>query len=300
MTLYAIADAIHAVNKAREDIRVLSVGVGVYPEPKPDWKMWFAKRYLVSVQLLQKTLEINTQSMEQLRAILFKDIAWNHRTTELAEYAANLYLDSLNVLGDMTLDGTLRVAFLGRPLSDEDASRPFGPGWAAILQFIDSRDTEFLKTHARLTIEMFLDWRHAVQPECPEPPGLKFAAALVRKIWTIASESDERFERLFGEENVYRPANRNVLAWLVAACAGGLDEEIVREGPWGIFRLFEAGTNGAVMETDDVFTVTWQMTAPPVTVTMEVKPVRGAQPFPTSFFRATNCPPSIGDGFGKG
>jgi len=32
-------------------------------------------------------------------AILFKDIAWNHRTTELAEYAANLYLDSLNVLG---------------------------------------------------------------------------------------------------------------------------------------------------------------------------------------------------------
>ena len=73
-TLYAIADAIHAVKKAREDIRVLSIGVGVYPEPMPDWKMWFAKRYLVSVQLLQKTLEINTQSMEQLRAILFKDI----------------------------------------------------------------------------------------------------------------------------------------------------------------------------------------------------------------------------------
>ena len=32
-------------------------------------------------------------------AVLFKDIAWNHRDTELAEYAANLYLDSLNVLG---------------------------------------------------------------------------------------------------------------------------------------------------------------------------------------------------------
>ncbi len=32
-------------------------------------------------------------------AIIFKDIAWNHRETELAEYAANLYLDSLNVLG---------------------------------------------------------------------------------------------------------------------------------------------------------------------------------------------------------
>ena len=32
-------------------------------------------------------------------AVLFKDIAFNHRDTELAEYAANLYLDSLNVLG---------------------------------------------------------------------------------------------------------------------------------------------------------------------------------------------------------
>ena len=32
-------------------------------------------------------------------SVLFRDIAWNHRSTELAEYAANLYLDSLNVLG---------------------------------------------------------------------------------------------------------------------------------------------------------------------------------------------------------
>ncbi len=32
-------------------------------------------------------------------AVLFHDIAWNHRDSELAEYAANLYLDSLNILG---------------------------------------------------------------------------------------------------------------------------------------------------------------------------------------------------------
>jgi tetratricopeptide (TPR) repeat protein len=32
-------------------------------------------------------------------AVIFKDIAWNHRDSELAEYAANLYLDSLNILG---------------------------------------------------------------------------------------------------------------------------------------------------------------------------------------------------------
>jgi hypothetical protein len=73
-TLYAIADALLALKTAREDIRVLSIGVGSYPEPKMSLKMWFAKKYIVSVHLLQKTLEINTQSMEQLRDILFKDI----------------------------------------------------------------------------------------------------------------------------------------------------------------------------------------------------------------------------------
>ncbi len=31
-------------------------------------------------------------------AAMFKDIAWNHRNSDLAEFAANLYLDSLNVL----------------------------------------------------------------------------------------------------------------------------------------------------------------------------------------------------------
>jgi tetratricopeptide (TPR) repeat protein len=34
-------------------------------------------------------------------AIIFKDIAYNHRDSELAEYAANLYLDSLNVMASM-------------------------------------------------------------------------------------------------------------------------------------------------------------------------------------------------------
>src|SRR6185503_12317534 len=82
--------------------------------------------------------------------------------------------------------------------------------------------------------------------------------------------------------------------------AGALDEEIVREGPWGVFRLLEAGTTSAERDSDQVFLVTWEMTAPPVSVTMEVKPTRGNHPFPMSFFRATNCPPSIGDKFGKG
>lgn len=74
-TLYALADVIGPLAKERTDVRVVSVGVGEYPAPKPKLfsKMWWA-RYLESVMLLQKTLEINAQSMDQLRAILFKDV----------------------------------------------------------------------------------------------------------------------------------------------------------------------------------------------------------------------------------
>lgn len=73
-TMYAIADAVHALRRDRRDIRLVSVGVGTYPDPKPSLLLRIAKRYLVSVQLLQKTLEINTQSMDQLRQILFHDV----------------------------------------------------------------------------------------------------------------------------------------------------------------------------------------------------------------------------------
>ncbi len=74
-TLYAIADALIALKVQPEQLHVVSVGVGVYPTPKPPMlsKMWFAQ-YLKSVQLLQKTLEINTQSMDQLRTILYKHL----------------------------------------------------------------------------------------------------------------------------------------------------------------------------------------------------------------------------------
>lgn len=71
-TLYAIADAVIALKKPHSDLRVISIGVGVYPEPTR-WRSWLAKWFL-SVQLLQKTLNVNTFSMEQLRTILFKDI----------------------------------------------------------------------------------------------------------------------------------------------------------------------------------------------------------------------------------
>lgn len=102
-TLYAIADAVIAMKKAHADLRVVSVGVGVYPEPPQSFKMWFAKKFLLSVRLLQKTLEINTQSMDQLRVILFKDIPTIriNDTFEKPDMATDLFehnLDKLNIL----------------------------------------------------------------------------------------------------------------------------------------------------------------------------------------------------------
>jgi len=103
-TLYAIAEGIMALNVPADRLRVVSVGVGVYPEPKLRFfnRMWWY-RQLLSVQLLQKTLEINTQSMEQLRQILFKHVETERvsDTFEKPEMATDLFehdLDKLNIL----------------------------------------------------------------------------------------------------------------------------------------------------------------------------------------------------------
>ncbi len=80
-TLYAIADAVKALGKRHNELKVLSVGVGMYPEPKhwvtPKYMVaWLAKACLgfTGLQLLQKTQNVNTVSMEQLRFILFDEI----------------------------------------------------------------------------------------------------------------------------------------------------------------------------------------------------------------------------------
>lgn len=75
-TLYAIVDVTKLIGREHlGNMRLVNIGVGNYPEPKPKGlKMWFAKNYMISVQLWVKTLEINTQSMERLRQLLFKEI----------------------------------------------------------------------------------------------------------------------------------------------------------------------------------------------------------------------------------
>lgn len=103
-TLYAIADAIMALKLPPEHLRVVSVGVGIYPAPKQSWfstTKWAQK--LLSVQLLQKTLEINTQSMDQLRHILYRHVPTVRisDTFEQPEMATDLFehnMTKLNIL----------------------------------------------------------------------------------------------------------------------------------------------------------------------------------------------------------
>jgi patatin-like phospholipase/acyl hydrolase len=97
-TLYGIADGVKAFGRRPEDLRVVSIGVGVYPEPKR-LKTRFLK-HVVSVELLQKTLNVNTTSMEQLRAILFKDVPTVriNDTFESPEMATDLFESNMTKL----------------------------------------------------------------------------------------------------------------------------------------------------------------------------------------------------------
>ena len=73
-TLFAIADAVNAFEIPRDQIKVLSIGVGEYNEPK---RSPF-HRYLYSrwpFRLIMKLLGSNTNTIETLRGLLFKDVA---------------------------------------------------------------------------------------------------------------------------------------------------------------------------------------------------------------------------------
>jgi uncharacterized protein len=97
-TLYALADALIALQKPRTDVRVVSIGVGSYPEPR-HWRYWLTRLFFLA-RLLQKTLNVNTESMEQLRSVLFKDV-WTIRindTFEQPEMATDLLESDLHKL----------------------------------------------------------------------------------------------------------------------------------------------------------------------------------------------------------
>jgi uncharacterized protein len=81
-TLYAIADALMALKVPRESIRVVSVGTGNFPEPGKkmservrDWGMnKVTGLYNYDLAFFNKTLNINTRTMEALKYVLARDI----------------------------------------------------------------------------------------------------------------------------------------------------------------------------------------------------------------------------------
>jgi predicted acylesterase/phospholipase RssA len=100
--LYAIVDATESLGFARKAVRVVSVGVGEYPPPKlPAWSLrkWASK--LPTMVFLQKTMEISTQSMDQLRKVLFRDVktARIHAKYTQPEMATDLLEVDLEKLG---------------------------------------------------------------------------------------------------------------------------------------------------------------------------------------------------------
>lgn len=74
-TLYAIADAIGSLGHAAVNVRVVGIGVGEYPAPRlsvTSARKWFSK--WPTVKFAQRILEINTQSMDELRRVLFQSV----------------------------------------------------------------------------------------------------------------------------------------------------------------------------------------------------------------------------------
>ncbi len=56
---------------------------------------------LVTIKYRRARIYYESNHFEEA-AVIFRDIAWRHRDSDMAEYAANLYLDSLNVLGEQS------------------------------------------------------------------------------------------------------------------------------------------------------------------------------------------------------
>lgn len=73
-TLYAIADAVQAIGNEHYAIQVVNVGVGNFPTKPTNPLIRLRNRAILTIELSQKILEVNTKSMEQLRSLLFDDV----------------------------------------------------------------------------------------------------------------------------------------------------------------------------------------------------------------------------------
>lgn len=109
--LFAIADAVAILGKRTCELQVLSIGVGTYPE-KRKGIVKGAINSLLSVRLLQKTLEINTKSMEQLNSILFDDLSLVRVSDTFSEphMATDLFESDLGKLNTLKQKGSASFA----------------------------------------------------------------------------------------------------------------------------------------------------------------------------------------------
>jgi uncharacterized protein len=76
-SLFAIADAVFSLGYQPSNCRLLSIGCGRYPEPSPTFLMRTVRLlpfFTMLSQLLQKTMETNTNTIEKFRSIAFKQI----------------------------------------------------------------------------------------------------------------------------------------------------------------------------------------------------------------------------------
>lgn len=101
-SLYALADATGPLGFEPMNCRVLSIGCGQFPEPKYSLIDRMKRRFWL-VQLLQKTLEVNTGSMDQLRRLLFHNVPTVRvsDTFDKPEMATDMFehnIDKLNLL----------------------------------------------------------------------------------------------------------------------------------------------------------------------------------------------------------
>jgi patatin-like phospholipase len=125
-TLYAIADATLALGQPHDNLRVISLGVGSYPQPSV-WKRagrvirnYSLMRHVPSSDFLQKVLGTNTSSMEVLRGILFEDVPTvrvNDSFTE-PQLATDLLEHDMAKLNRLSQKGRLSFAAYEKTLND--------------------------------------------------------------------------------------------------------------------------------------------------------------------------------------
>lgn len=105
-TLFAIADGMQTLGYSRENIRILSVGVGHYNEPQKNWYSNFVLQFW-PFQMILKQLAINSNTVETMRKLFFKDIACVRIDSTYADsrYATDLVEADLKKLNQLFVLG---------------------------------------------------------------------------------------------------------------------------------------------------------------------------------------------------